>query len=77
MPLYFSEHDVVLPGQLLSDDGKRSGEGTYVADGKVYAAQVGLATIRNNRVCVIAFKGAYRPQVGDEVIGVILSLIHI
>ena len=71
MPVYFSDHEVVLPGQLLSDDGKRSGEGTYVVDGKVYAAQVGLATIRNNRVCVIAFKGAYRPQVGDEVIGVI------
>ncbi|MEM3494917.1 MAG: hypothetical protein QXW31_04205, partial [Nitrososphaerota archaeon] len=45
MPLYFSEREVVLPGQLLSDDDKRSGEGTYVLGNKVYAATVGFATI--------------------------------
>jgi len=71
MPLYFSEHEVVLPGQLLSDDGKRGGEGTYVVGGKVYAAQVGLAVIKDSKVHVIAFKGAYKPQPGDRVIGVI------
>ncbi len=71
MPIYFSEHEVVLPGQMLSDNGKRSGEGTYAIDGKVYAAQVGFAVVKNNKVTVIPFKGAYKPMPGDRVIGVI------
>jgi len=71
MPIYFSEHEVVLPGQLLSDNGKRSGEGTYTVGGKVYAAQVGFATVKNNKVSVIPFKGAYKPMPGDRVIGII------
>ncbi|MEM1676231.1 MAG: hypothetical protein QW095_00070 [Nitrososphaerota archaeon] len=50
MPLYFSEKEIVLPGQLLSDNGRRSGEGTYVLDGKVYVAVIGLATIKNEKV---------------------------
>lgn len=74
MPLYFSEREVVLPGQLLSDDGKKGGEGTYVMGDKVYASQVGIATLRNNRVCVIAFKGVYKPQPGDKVVGVVTDV---
>ncbi|MCF8885332.1 MAG: exosome complex protein Rrp4 [Nitrososphaerota archaeon] len=74
MPLYFSEKEIVLPGQLLSDNGRRSGEGTYVLDGKVYAAVIGLATIKNEKVCVIPLKGVYNPQVGDKVIGIIAEV---
>lgn len=74
MPLYFSEREIVFPGQLLSDNGKRSGEGTYVMDGKVYAAQVGIATLRNNKVYVIAFKGVYKPQPGDRVVGIVTDV---
>ncbi len=71
MPVYFSEHEVVLPGQLLSDNRKRSGEGTYTFDGKIYASQVGFAMIKNNKVVVTPFKGAYKPMPGDRVIGII------
>ncbi len=71
MPVYFSEHELVLPGQLLSDNGKRSGEGTYAVGGKIYAAQAGFASIRNNKVVVTAFKTAYKPMPGDRVIGII------
>ena len=71
MPIYFSEHEVVLPGQLLSDNGKRSGEGTYAIGGKVYAAQVGFASIKNDKVVVTPFKAAYKPAPGDRVIGII------
>ncbi|MCD6235739.1 MAG: S1 RNA-binding domain-containing protein [Thaumarchaeota archaeon] len=71
MPVYFSEHEVVLPGQLLSDNGKRSGEGTYSVGGKVYAAQIGFAIVKNNKVTVIPFKGAYKPAPGDRVIGIV------
>lgn len=71
MPIYFSEHEVVIPGQLLSDNGKRSGEGTYAIGGKVYAAQVGFASIKDNKVVVTPFKSAYKPAPGDRVIGII------
>lgn len=74
MPLYFSEKEVVFPGQLLSDNGKRGGEGTYVMGGKVYASQIGIATLRNNKVCVIAFKGVYKPQPGDRVVGIVTDV---
>jgi len=74
MPLYFSEREIVLPGQLLSDDSKRSGEGTYVLGNKVYASTVGFATIKNDKVCVIPFKGAYTPQPGDRVIGIVIDV---
>lgn len=74
MPLYFSERELVLPGQLLSDDGKRSGEGTYVLGDKVYALTVGFATIKNDKVCVIPIKGTYNPQPGDRVIGIVIDV---
>jgi len=74
VPIYFSEKEVVLPGQLLSDDSRRAGEGTYVMDGKVYASTVGAATIRDGKVEVITFKGPYRPAAGDMVIGVVSDI---
>ncbi|MCS7125376.1 MAG: exosome complex protein Rrp4 [Aigarchaeota archaeon] len=74
MPLYFSEREIVLPGQLLSDNGNRGGEGTYVLGGMVYASRLGFATLRNNKVHVIAFKGAYIPQPGDRVIGIVIDV---
>ncbi|MCS7132769.1 MAG: exosome complex protein Rrp4 [Nitrososphaeria archaeon] len=71
MPIYFSEHEVVLPGQLLSDNGKRSGEGTYSVEGKVYAARIGFATVKGDKIHVIPLKGVYKPMPGDRVIGVV------
>lgn len=71
MPIYFSEHEVVVPGQLLSDNGKRSGEGTYAYGGKIYAARIGFASIKNNKVTVTPFKAAYKPAPGDWVVGIV------
>ena len=33
---------LVIPGDLLSDDAKRAGEGTYVASDGVYASVYGI-----------------------------------
>ena len=74
MPIYFTEREVVIPGQLLSDNGKHGGEGTYVVNGKVYASQVGIAVRKDDKVSVIAFKGVYKPQPGDKVIGIITDV---
>ncbi|MCL7395400.1 MAG: exosome complex protein Rrp4 [Thaumarchaeota archaeon] len=74
MPIYFNDREIVLPGQLLSDDSRRAGEGTYVMDGKVYAATVGAATIRDGKVEVITFRGPYKPAAGDMIIGVVSDI---
>ncbi|MEM0090543.1 MAG: exosome complex protein Rrp4 [Nitrososphaerota archaeon] len=74
MPIYFNDREIVLPGQLLSDDDRRAGKGTYVMDGKVYASTVGAATIRDGKVEVITFSGPYRPTAGDMVIGVVSDI---
>lgn len=74
MPIYFNEREIVLPGQLLSDDSRRAGKGTYVMDGKVYASTVGAATIKDGKVEVITFRGPYKPTAGDMVIGVISDI---
>ncbi|MEM1655308.1 MAG: exosome complex protein Rrp4 [Nitrososphaerota archaeon] len=71
MPIYFTEHEIVVPGQLLSDNGKRSGEGTYAYAGKIYAARIGFASIRGNKVVVTPFKTAYKPAPGDWVVGIV------
>lgn len=74
MPIYFNDREIVLPGQLLSDDSRRAGEGTYVMNGKVYASTVGAATIRDGKVEVITFRGPYKPMVGDMVIGIVSDI---
>ncbi len=74
VPIYFNEREIVLPGQLLSDDSRRAGEGTYVTNGKVFASTVGIATIRDGKVEVIMLKGPYRPMAGDMVIGIVSDI---
>lgn len=61
---------VVVPGDLLSEDVKRSGEGTFVKDGKVYSLLYGLANFRD-RINVIPLAGKYVPASGDNIIGIV------
>ncbi|HWQ20789.1 MAG TPA: exosome complex RNA-binding protein Rrp4 [Methanotrichaceae archaeon] len=61
---------VVVPGDLLSEDGKKSGEGTFVKDGKVYSLLYGLANFRD-RINVIPLAGKYVPTSGDNIIGIV------
>lgn len=68
-----NERRVVIPGDLLSDDARRSGEGTYVKDGAVYSLLYGLANLRD-RINVIPLAGKYVPAAGDNVVGVIKDI---
>ena len=47
----------------------KPGAGTYVHDGKVYAAQLGIKSVKSNFVNVIPLGGRYIPAPGDSVIG--------
>ncbi|MDJ0269565.1 MAG: exosome complex protein Rrp4 [Aigarchaeota archaeon] len=71
---YFNEKEIVVPGQLLADDPKKSGPGTYVLDGKVYAAHAGLPKLRDGVVVVIPLKGPYKPEAGDWIVGVVTDV---
>jgi len=67
------DRKVVIPGDLLSEEAKRSGEGTFVRDGKVYSLLYGLANDRD-RINVIPLSGKYVPAPGDNIIGVVKDI---
>lgn len=66
--------EVVVPGDLLDESGSKAGNGTYSADGKTYAAVLGVKNAGPNGVSVIPLGGRYVPSTGDTVIGVIIDI---
>jgi exosome complex component RRP4 len=64
------DRKVVIPGDLLSEDVTKSGEGTYVKDARVYSLLYGLANYRD-KINVIPLAGKYVPAPGDNIIGVV------
>jgi len=67
------DRKVVIPGDLLSEDVTKSGEGTYVKDARVYSLLYGLANYRD-KINVIPLAGKYVPAPGDNVIGVVRDI---
>jgi exosome complex component RRP4 len=67
------DRKVVVPGDLLSEDGRRAGDGTYVSDEKVYSLLYGIANYRD-RIHVIPLGGKYIPSPGDNVIGLVKDI---
>lgn len=65
-----NDRDIVVPGQLLGQDMKCEGP-CVTEEGKTYATVKGLARVDGQRVSVIPLNGAYKPKVGDVVIGVV------
>jgi exosome complex component RRP4 len=61
--------EIVMPGDLLDGDKLKPGAGTYVSDGKIYAALLGIKSVKANYVNIIPLGGRYIPCVGDSVIG--------
>jgi len=68
------QREVVVPGELLDSGKLRPGNGTYVKEGKIYASQLGIKSVRSNYVNVIPLGGRYIPQVGETVIGKVIDL---
>jgi exosome complex component RRP4 len=63
--------EVVVPGDVLDDSGLKSGDNTYVLDGRIHASVLGVKNVFQNSVSVIPLSGRYMPTTGDTVIGVI------
>lgn len=66
-------YKVVIPGDFISEEVNRAGEGTYVEDGKVYAMNYGVVKDKEN-INVVALSGKYMPINGDVVIGRIAEI---
>ena len=69
-----TERELLLPGDLIDEDDVKPGRGTFRKDGKIYAAKLGVKTLRSGYVNVAAQSGRYEPQSGDKVIGTVTDL---
>lgn len=67
------DREIVVPGQLLSENMNESGSGTYVKEGKVYSLLYGVTNVKN-RISVIPFSGKYIPSRKDFVIGTVFEI---
>ena len=63
-----------MPGELLTEEKLKAGSGTFMENGKIYAAQLGIKSIRSDFVNVVPLAGQYIPKVGDQVICVIIDV---
>jgi len=66
--------EIVIPGDLLDASGLKAGSGAYAEDGKVFAAQLGIKSVKSNFVNVIPLGGRYIPTAGDSVIGKVIDI---
>ena len=66
--------ELVLPGDVLDAGTLKPGEGTYVHDGKIFAAMLGIKSVKSNFVNVIPLGGRYIPAPGDLIIGKVIDI---
>lgn len=66
--------EIVVPGDLLDASGLKPGSGSYAENGKVFAAQLGIKSVKSNFVNVIPLGGRYIPTAGDSVIGKVIDI---
>lgn len=71
--LYVQNREMVVPGQLIAEDGYRVHEGAFREGKFVYASVVGLADLREREVRVIPLQGCYIPKREDVVIGIVVD----
>jgi len=67
---------IVVPGDILSDNIKMSGSGTYVRDGEVCAAVYGILNAGDRYISVIPLAGKYIPHANDRVIGIVTEVAY-
>ena len=66
--------EIVVPGDLLVEGQFKPGNGTYIVGEKIYAARLGIKSIRSDFVNIIPLKGKYVPRAGDLVVGEIIDI---
>jgi exosome complex component RRP4 len=74
MPTFFERKQLVVPGDLIAEDGYIAGENTYAEGKRIYASRIGLVDYENKKVNVVALRAFYIPKVGDIVIGTVTEI---
>jgi len=73
--LLVKDRDIVVPGDLLAEGLSFLPSGkAFREDDKIYAATVGLVSIKGRVVKVIPLAGKYMPKKGDVVIGKVTNI---
>lgn len=67
--IFVENKEIVLPGNLLTDNNYKLGRGTYKENGKIYSSITGLVYFESEQIKVIPLKDTYSPNYGDLVIG--------
>ncbi len=65
---------IAIPGDMVSDDPNRSGDGTYIEDGQVYAFNYGVIMDSRDKIKIVPFGGKYFPSYGDVIIGAVSDI---
>ena len=69
-----SAREIVVPGELLGTDTRKAGPGTFTDGGKVFAALLGIKSVRPDQIMVVPLSGQYMPLRGDLVVGKIVDM---
>jgi exosome complex component RRP4 len=72
--IFVEDKEIVIPGDILSDEEYHSGRGTFKENDKVCSSLVGLVAIRDKKISVIPLQSKYIPKRGDVVIGEVTDI---
>jgi exosome complex component RRP4 len=67
--------EVVVPGQIVSEDRKKLGSNVYVANGRIYSKVLGITDTEGEYANVVALNGLYMPVQDDAVIGIVSRVV--
>ncbi|KAG0672823.1 exosome non-catalytic core subunit rrp4 [Pichia californica] len=66
---------IVTPGELITEDATwMRGHGTYYLDEHTYSSVAGMISKVNKLLSVTPFKGRYRPETGDHIVGRVIGI---
>lgn len=67
--------EVVVPGQMVSEDRKKIGGNVYVSNGRIYSKVLGITDTEGEYANVVPLNGLYMPVQEDVIIGVVSRVV--
>ncbi len=64
---------IVVPGELVTEQRKRTGDHVFVHNGQIYSDTVGITNNESTTASVVPLKGIYIPKQGDILIGLVVN----
>ena len=67
---------IVVPGELVTEDRKKTGAHVFVREGKIFASTVGIVSVSEEYASVIPLQGKYMPKPNDLIVGIVGAEAH-